>query len=107
MDSIEVYAEGDIVPYVCYIGDEPIGVCDWMLHGEKVRMEEFLILDEWQRKGFGTEMIRVMMRDALNRGASHMYLTAYEEESAQEMYRKLGFVVVAQELQLIWKKAPA
>lgn len=99
----DVYAQSEIIPYVCYIGEEPVGVCDWFVHQEVVRMEEFIILDEWQRKGLGTEMIRIMMQDAEEQGATHMYLTAYAEESAQEMYRKLGFSEVAQELQLLWR----
>jgi len=101
----EIYAAGTIVPYVCYALEKPVGVCEWMLSGDFVRMEDFSILDEWQRKGFGTEMIRVMMDDAEKAGATHMYLTTYADDTAQEMYRKIGFREAAKELHLIWKKS--
>ncbi|MFS0918116.1 GNAT family N-acetyltransferase [Brevibacillus sp. 179-C 1.1 NHS] len=100
----EIYTTGEIIPYVCYVDQEPVGACEWHLHKELVRMEEFFILEAWQRKGLGTELIRVMMQDAKKRGATHMYLTTYADDTPQEMYRKLGFQEVARHLEMTWLK---
>lgn len=100
----EIYSACEILPYVCFVGEEPVGACEWHLHNELVRMEEFFILEAWQRKGFGTELIRVMMQDAKKRGATHMYVTTYEDDTPKEMYRKLGFEVVLKHLEMTWVK---
>ncbi|MGG4451441.1 GNAT family N-acetyltransferase [Brevibacillus porteri] len=99
-----IYENGEIIPYVCFVDQEPVGACEWHLYKELVRMEEFFILDAWQRKGFGTEIIRVMMQDAKKLGATHMYLTTYADDTPQEMYSKLGFQEVQRHLEMIWLK---
>ncbi|MFP1648714.1 GNAT family N-acetyltransferase [Enterococcus mundtii] len=95
----EVYlSEGKINTYLCYDEtNQVVGSCDLFIHQGIAKIEDFHIISEEQRKGYGTTLIKELMKDALEQGATKVYLVANEDETAKEMYLKLGFEKIGEQ----------
>lgn len=77
--------------YVCYYRGKPVGVCDLFIYNGIAKIEDFAVLPEWQRKGFGTTILKKLINIALNENVKIIYLVTDEDETAKDMYLKLGF----------------
>lgn len=88
--------------YVAYLDGVPVGKCEVSLHGDIVRPESFAVLPAYQRKGIGTAMLDKIVEDGKTRGCKEMFLVTDPNDTAKEMYRKLGFRTVGLEHQLLW-----
>lgn len=86
--------------HVCYHKGEPIGNCELFINGTVAKIEDFDILDAYQRKGFGTSVLKHLVRKAQGQGAEWVYLITDDAETAKEMYVKSGLVLAGQKTQL-------
>jgi len=77
--------------YICYYNGVPVGNCDLFLYDNTAKIEDFAVLPEYQRHGIGTTILKFMIDTALSKGAEMIYLTADEDDTPKEMYKKLGF----------------
>lgn len=98
-----VYQDGRLKVYIAYEDEKPIGICEWFQTENIVRIEDFSIREEFQRKGYGTAMFKKMRSDAILHGAEFMFLTTYLDETPQHMYRKWGFKDAGIQGQFLWK----
>lgn len=99
----KVYLSDDGVDcYVCYYNDEVIGRCDLFIHDGIAKIEDFSVLQPFQRKGYGTTMLKNLITIALNKKAHTIYLVADEEGTAKEMYEKLGFSKIGENSELFF-----
>lgn len=91
--------------YVCYHEDIPIGKCELLVFQDIAKIEEFDILHAYQRKGFGSAVIKHLLQIAKNRNVDHAYLITDSSDTAKGMYRKCGFekIGVKTELQFFLK----
>ncbi len=57
----KLYEKGLMDFYICYDEETPIGFCDWYEKDQIVKLEEVTILNEYQGKGFGTNMLKKLL----------------------------------------------
>lgn len=102
----EVFCEPSkqLFSYLCYHQGRAIGKCELYLKDGYAKIEDFDVLERYQRRGFGTAVLNKIITDALESGAEHIYLIAAKDDTPKDMYRKLGFAVIGEETQLFWGK---
>ncbi|MCL2621216.1 MAG: GNAT family N-acetyltransferase [Defluviitaleaceae bacterium] len=96
-------AEDGISSYICYHEGRAIGHCHLFVHGDTAKIEDFSVLEYHQRKGFGTAILKKMIDTALLAGATTIYLVTDEDDTAKEMYQKLGFSKVYECTELLFR----
>lgn len=100
----DVYKNNDnaVQLFVCYSGETPIGNIEYMpMHGI-VKLEDFDILEAYQRKGFGTSVLKHLLEKAFHNNIEHAYLITESDNTAMEMYEKCGFEKVAEKTELLF-----
>ncbi|SCZ02429.1 GNAT family N-acetyltransferase [Alkaliphilus peptidifermentans] len=88
--------------YVCYTSNIPIGNCELMVNNKVAKIEDFDILEEYQRKGYGTTVVKHLLKEAKGNGVEHVYLITDGEDTAKEMYKKCGFRKVGEKTELFF-----
>lgn len=92
--KMEVYKENpDLNLYVCYKGKEPIGKCELFIKDGIAKIEDFDIIEEFQKQGYGTSMLHKLLEESLNAGADIAYLITDNFDTAKDMYKKCGFSI--------------
>lgn len=90
--KMEVYKDNpDLNLYVCYKGKEPVGKCELFIKDGIAKIEDFDIIEEYQKQGYGTSMLHKLLEESLNAGADIAYLITDNFDSAKDMYKKCGF----------------
>jgi len=90
--KMEVYEDNPYLNlYVCYKGKEPIGKCELFIKDGIAKIEDFDIIEEYQKQGFGTSMLHKLLEESLNAGADIAYLITDNFDTAKDMYKKCGF----------------
>lgn len=84
--------ENNLSLCVCYLNEVPIGNCELFLNKKTAKIEDFDILDKYQRKGFGTSVLKELLKRSNSSGAEIAYVVTDSEDTAKEMYKKCGFV---------------
>ncbi len=89
----EVYKQlnSNLDLYVCAYNGISIGKCEFMLNNDIAKIEDFDILKNYQRMGFGTSVIKYLLEEAKDQRAEFVYLITDSEDTAKEMYKKCGF----------------
>ncbi len=101
---MRAYAEpNDLTLYVCYYKGEAVGKVELFLHKGLAKIEEFNILDQHQRKGFGTAAVRKLLEEARAKGIGTAYLVTSSDDTPREMYAKCGFTKAAEKSELHFK----
>ncbi len=77
--------------YVGYHNDDCIGNCELFIDGTIVKLEDFDIIEKYQRKGFGTSFMKEMMSIAHKGGIETLYIVTDSDDTAKDMYTKCGF----------------
>ncbi|KUO73072.1 MAG: hypothetical protein APF77_20600 [Clostridia bacterium BRH_c25] len=93
-----------LLSYLCYYQDISIGKCELYMKDEYAKIEDFDVLDNYQRKGFGTAMLEKMISDALESGKKYIYLITGKADTPREMYEKTGFEIIGEEVELFCSK---
>jgi len=100
----EVYTQSDsnLNLYVCYYNGKPVGNCEFMVSDGIAKIEDFDILDKYQRKGFGTAVVKHLLEVAKAEGAYLVYLITDSGDTAKEMYIKCGFKKLGEKTELFF-----
>jgi spore maturation protein CgeE len=100
----EIYKNPDqaIELFVCYSGDTPIGNIEYMSFNRIAKYEDFDILEDYQRKGFGTSVLKHLLEVSFNDNIEHAYLITDQADTAKEMYKKNGFEKVGEKTELLF-----
>lgn len=77
--------------YVCYHNDIAIGNCELMLQNTMAKIEDFDIIEDYQKKGFGTSVLKHLLKQASEANIELAYLITDSSDTAKEMYKKNGF----------------
>lgn len=88
--------------YVCYYKETPVGNCEFMYMNEMAKIEDFDILQKYQRKGFGTSVIKHLLNEASEKKVDIVYLITDNEDTAKEMYKKCGFKKAGEKIELLF-----
>lgn len=88
--------------YVCYYDGQAIGNCELMIQQPFAKIEDFDILPHFQRKGFGSSVIKHLLQAAEQRQVSDAYLITDSSDTAKQMYTKCGFKKVGVKTELLF-----
>ncbi|WP_430884980.1 GNAT family N-acetyltransferase [Fusibacter sp. JL216-2] len=89
--------------YVCYDKNEPVGNCEAFINRDIMKIEDFDILEMYQRKGFGSHVLRHLLERALSQNIEFAYLVTDHNDTAKTMYEKCGFTLMGHRTELSFK----
>jgi spore maturation protein CgeE len=90
--------------YVAYLDAIPAGKCEVSLHDEILRPESFSVVAGFQRKGIGTALLNKIVENGNTRGCKELFVVTDPNDTAKEMYKKVGFQTIGIEYHLLWMK---
>ncbi|MDQ0230128.1 GNAT family N-acetyltransferase [Metabacillus malikii] len=88
--------------YVCYDEGVPIGNIEYMQLNGIVKLEDFDIIEQYQRKGYGTAVLKHLVETAYNNGIDIAYLITNSADTAKEMYKKNQFTKIGEKTELLF-----
>lgn len=88
--------------YVCYHNDVPIGNCELLVVDTVGKIEDFDIIEAYQRKGYGTSLLNFVMDEAIVAGVEYIYLLTDAEDTVKEMYEKFGLEILLTRTELFF-----
>jgi len=74
-----------------------------MIDGNIAKIEDFDILEEYQRKGFGTSVLKHLLMEANKSNVELGYLITESDDTAKDMYKKCGLRKVGEKNELFFK----
>lgn len=99
----EVYlGDNELDAYVCYKDGNAVGACELFIFEDTAKIENLIIIPEYQRRGYATYLLKHTLEIALERNVSTVYLITDEEDSVKEMYLKLYFNKVGERADLLF-----
>ena len=100
----EVYiSDKGVDSYVCYHQGNIIGNCDLFIYEDIAKIEDFSVLPKYQRKGYGTTILKAVIDISIKENCKTIYLNTYEDDTAKEMYIKNGFYKIGESSDLFFK----
>ncbi len=98
-----VYINNDSINnYLLYYNNELIGSCELFIYNKIAKIEDFAVLEQYQRKGYGTTLLKYVVNKALEKGSETIFLDTDEGDTAKEMYIKLGFSKIFENYKILW-----
>ncbi|RCW74950.1 GNAT family N-acetyltransferase [Saliterribacillus persicus] len=88
--------------FVCYHHGTPVGNIEYMALNSIVKLEDFDVLEAYQRRGFGTSILKFLLEKAHNENVEDLYLIADDSDTAKEMYEKCGFEKLGEKTELLF-----
>jgi spore maturation protein CgeE len=88
--------------YIWYHLGKPVGKCDLFISGKAAKIEDFEVIPDQQRKGYGTTILHYLILEALAQGCDLIYLVTDEDDMVKDMYRHLGFRKVWERTELFY-----
>lgn len=89
--------------YVCYYNENVIGNCDLFIDKGVAKIEDFVVIPKYQRKGYGTTILKLLIDIAITENCHTIYLVTDEDDTAKEMYQKIGFSKIGERINLFFK----
>lgn len=102
--KLEAYKD-DKIPLnllVSYLDDIPVGNSEMFLNEGLAKIEDFDILENYQRRGIGTHFMRSMLERVSEHKIKNAYVVTDHEDTAKEMYSKLGFEYITSATELLF-----
>ena len=99
----EYISDKEINSYVCYHRGNLIGNCDLFVHKGVAKIEDFAVIPKHQRKGYGTTILKELIKIAIKEGVHTIYLVTDEDDTPKEMYQKIGFNKIGERMDLFFE----
>lgn len=87
----ELINNDNLIGFVIYNNDIPVGTVHAFKYKECAKIEGFVVLDEYQKKGYGISLFSYVVKYLKSIGIYDLYLTADNLDTPKEIYYKLGF----------------
>lgn len=102
--KIEVYKDKNapLNLYVCYDHERPVGNCELLLSDDIAKIEDFDILESYQKMGYGTHFLKALLSETSKRGINYAYVVTDHFDSAKDMYSKCGFRYISSVTELLF-----
>jgi ribosomal protein S18 acetylase RimI-like enzyme len=68
-----------------------IGHLNAHIQGTRAKIDEFYVIDQYQKQGYGSAMMSFMLKHLENKGVDEVYLVTDLADTAQSLYVKYGF----------------
>ncbi|MFA7118238.1 MAG: GNAT family N-acetyltransferase [Sphaerochaetaceae bacterium] len=98
--------ESGIKCFLCFHQGKAIGKCELFLHEGSAKIEELVILDAFQRQGYGSFLLKFIINHARTQKVSCIYLVADEDDTPRQMYLRYGFEKIGEWYGLLFKPVP-
>lgn len=89
--------------YVCYSNEKPIGNCELFINDKVAKIEEFNILEQYQKRGFGTAVLKHLLNELYGKNIGIAYLITDSSDTVREMYIKCGLRKEGEKTELFFK----
>jgi len=89
--------------YACYLNGNIVGNCDLFINNGVAKIEDFSVIPKYQRKGYGTTILKHLIDIAIKENCHTIYLVTDEDGTAKEMYEKIGFHKIGERRDLFFK----
>ena len=89
--------------YVCYHDGDVVGNCDLFIYNGVAKIEDFSVIPKYQRKRYGTTILKSLIDIAIKENCKTIYLVTDEDDTAKEMYLKVGFNKIGERTDLFLK----
>lgn len=89
-------ADEGVDSYNCYDNGQMVGNCDLFIHKGVAKIEDFTIIPQYQRQGYGTTILKYLVQKALDAQCHIIYLVTDEDDTPKQMYTKLGFYKIGE-----------
>ncbi|MEG1313517.1 MAG: GNAT family N-acetyltransferase [Bacilli bacterium] len=89
--------------YICYHNGDIIGNCDLFIYNDVAKIEDFSVIPKYQRKGYGTTILKSLIDIAIKENCKTIYLVTDEDDTPKEMYLKIGFNKIGERSDLFFK----
>jgi spore maturation protein CgeE len=89
--------------YVCYHNGDIIGNCNLFMYKGVAKIEDFIVIPTYQRKGYGTTILKSLIDIAIKENSHTIYLVTEEDDTAKEMYQKIGFNKIGESTDLFFE----
>ncbi|HEY5584535.1 MAG TPA: GNAT family N-acetyltransferase [Ruminiclostridium sp.] len=101
--KVQIYnSSEDLRFFVCYNNGTPVGNCELFIKDNVAKIEDFDILEKYQRNGFGTAVLKHLLQQAEQLGAEIAYVVTDSEDTAQDMYVKCGFTLIGEKFPIFF-----
>lgn len=101
--KVKSYKENNgLKVFLSYKDNTPMGSCELLISNKVAKIEDFGVSEKYQKKGFGTTIIRDMVKRSYESGAEIAYVITDSKDTANDMYKKCGFKKVGEKTQLIF-----
>lgn len=102
--KMEVYHNNlNLDLYVCYKDNKPIGNCEIFIKDGIGKIEDFDILDEYQKQGYGTSVLHTLLYESYCENLDITYLITDNSDTTKEMYKKCGFSIEGIKTSILFK----
>ncbi|WP_160680071.1 GNAT family N-acetyltransferase [Clostridium sp. C8-1-8] len=89
--------------YNCYYDGTIVGKCDMFIYDGIAKIEDFGVIPKYQRKGYGTTILKHLINIAMEAQCHTIYLVADEEDTPKDMYLRIGFTKVGDRTDLLFR----
>ncbi len=104
--KVEIYQQTNskINFYVCFFEGKAVGTCEMMIDKNlnMAKIEDFDVLSDYQRKGFGSQMLFHFLKEAEIQKVDTAYVVTDDNDTAKEMYKKCGFKAIGKKYELFF-----
>lgn len=86
------FEDSSVQQVIAYLEGTPVGSVDLLIQENTVEIDNFFVLEEYQRQGVGTEIQRFVMENA---GSKTVILVADAEDTPKDMYLKQNYTYLS------------
>jgi ribosomal-protein-alanine N-acetyltransferase len=86
--------------YFVFDDKKPVGFICSFIYKDACKLEDFVLLDEYQHKGYGSALFSYVLNELKEKGIHDIYLTADLEDTPKVMYERMGFTLVGKRYQV-------
>lgn len=86
--------------YFIFDNDKPVGFISSFIYKDACKLENFVIEDDYQRKGYGSCLFFYVIEELKWKGIHDIYLTADLCDTPKVMYERMGFTEVGRGYQV-------
>ena len=81
--------------YVVFDSDKVVGYLHTYIYKNYAKIEDFFVLDDYQRNGYGSSLFNKAIEDLKMSGCTDVILDCDMDDTPLEMYKRMGFNIIS------------
>ena len=95
LQKLADYLYHKINVYVVFDSDKVVGYLHTYIYKNYAKIEDFFVLDDYQRNGYGSSLFNKAIEDLKMSGCTDVILDCDMDDTPLEMYKKMGFNIIS------------